>query len=78
MASQAAGYRADLTNAFRAALNRALEMGEIRGPIDGQAEILVLSAMGLFTVMSAGASAGEINGLIAGLEQLLDSWATSA
>lgn len=76
MASQAAGYRADLTNAFRAALNRALEMDEIRGPIDGQAEILVLSAMGLFTVMSA--SAGEINGLIAGLEQLLDSWATSA
>ena len=74
----AADYRADLADAFRAALSRARELGEIDGPIEAQAEILVLSAVGLFTVMSAGADAAEVNRLIAGLEQLLDSWATSA
>lgn len=74
----AADYRADLADAFRAALNRALELGEIEGPIDGQAEVLVLSAMGLFAALSAGADAAEINRLIAGLEHLLDSWAGPA
>lgn len=70
----AADYRADLGDAFRAALGRALELGEIEGPIEGHAEVLVLGAMGLFTALSAGAGAPEINRLIVGLEQLLDSW----
>jgi TetR/AcrR family transcriptional repressor of nem operon len=74
----AAEYRADLADAFRAALNRALELGEIEGPIEGRAEVLVLGAMGLFTALRAGADAAEINRLIAGLEQLLDSWARGA
>jgi TetR/AcrR family transcriptional repressor of nem operon len=74
----AAEYRADLANAFRAALDRALELGEIDGPIDGRAEVLVLGAIGLFTALRAGAGAAEIDRLVAGLEQLLDSWARRA
>ena len=74
----AAEYRADLTNAFRAALDRALDLGEIVGPIDGHAEILALSSMGLSAARSAGAGAAEIDSLIASLEQLLDSWAKPA
>ncbi len=74
----AADYREELGSAFRAALSRALELGEIDEPIDGRAEVLVLGAMGLFAVLSAGADATEINRLIVGLEHLLDSWAKPA
>ena len=74
----AADYRAEFGDAFRAALSRARELGEINEPIDGRAEVLVLSAMGLFAALSAGADAAEIDRLIAGLEHLVDSWARSA
>ena len=71
----AADYRADLGDAFRAALGRAVELGEIDGPIDGRAEVLVLTAMGLFTALRAGADVAELDRLIGGLERLVDSWA---
>jgi TetR/AcrR family transcriptional repressor of nem operon len=71
----AADYRADLGDAFRAALGRAVELGEIDGPIDGRAEVLLLTAMGLFTALRAGADVAELDRLIGGLERLVDSWA---
>ncbi len=71
----AADYRADFGDAFRAALGRAVELGEIDGPIDGRAEVLVLTAMGLFTALRAGADPAELDRLIGGLERLVDSWA---
>ena len=73
----AADYRAEFGDSFRAALNRAVELGEIDGPIDGRAEVLVLSAMGLFMALRASADTAELDRLIGGLEHLVDSWAVA-
>ena len=71
----AASYRAKLTAAFEAALARAAERGELQGPANGHAEVLLLSATGLFVAMRAGAAAEEIDRLVSGINALLDGWA---
>ena len=74
IAKLAARYRARHRRAFEIALTKAVENGEIIGPIEDKVDVATMLLLGMFVTIRGGATSEEVTGLADSAVGVLESW----
>lgn len=78
VSSQTRSYRSRMRRAFRGALERAADVGELRAnDQETGADLLVALVLGLNIAARGGASSGELRGMSLAIRAQIDSWRSS-
>ena len=67
-------YRKRIRSAFHSAFTRAVEDGEMEGPVDDQADLAMMLLLGIFVSIKSGADLVEIKRLTDNAVELIESW----